>query len=118
MRNDEYLKRAVEWAEKRASISLKSVSEGYENTKVFTKKSTQEKFQADVSFITEGGVKHYSVVALKVENQKQTAAKWKLLSLLASMKRGQLHLLTPTGHKAFVKKIVNSHNINAIIHSL
>ena len=113
-----YLEKASAWAERKATISLKSVSEGYENPKIFTSITTQEKIQADISYITHGGAKHYSVIALKNENQKKTVTKWKLLSFLASLKRGKLHLLAPNGHKAYTEKLVNDHNINAVIHTL
>lgn len=115
---DEYLEKAVVWAEKKATISLKSVSEGYENPRIFTSRTTHEEIQADLSYVTHGGVKHYSVIALKNENLKKTVSKWKVLSFLASMKRGKLHLLAPNGHKAFTEKLVNTNDINAVIHTL
>ncbi len=118
MKNDKYLEKAVVWAKKKATISLKSISEGYENPQIFTSKTTQEEIQADLSFVTHGGVKHYSVVALKNENPKKTVAKWKALSFFASMKRGKLHLMAPKGHKAYTEKLVNNHDINAVIHTL
>lgn len=118
MKKDEYLEKALAWANKKAIISLKSISEGYENPRIFTSKATQEEIQADLSFVTHGGVKHYSVIALKNENQKKVVAKWKVLSFLASMKRGKLHLLAPNGHKAYTEKLVDNHDINAIIHAL
>jgi len=116
---DEYLEKAVMWAEKKATVSLKSVSEGYEDPRIYTSRTTQEEIQADCSFITHGGVKHYSVVALKNENLKKTVAKWKVLSFLASMKRGKLHLLAPTGHMAYTEQLVSNYDINdAVIHTL
>jgi hypothetical protein len=113
-----YLERAVEWAEKKSAISLKSISEGYENPQIFISKTTQEEIQADLSFVTHGGVKHYSVVALKNEHPKKTVTKWKVLSFLASMKKGKLHLLAPIGHKTFAEKLVNTYQIDAVIHSI
>ena len=118
MKKDVYLEKAVEWAERKDTISLKSILEGYENPQIFTSKTTHEEIQADLSFVTHGGVKHYSVVALKNENPKKTVAKWKVLSFFASMKRGKLHLLAPNGHKAYIKKLVDNHDINAVIHAL
>jgi hypothetical protein len=118
MDKERYLEKAVKWAERKAVVSLKSISEGYESPKVFVSKTTQDEIQADLSFVTSGGVKHYSVVALKNENQKKTVAKWKVLSFLASMKRGNLHLLAPDGHKSYTLKLVNKFNINAVIHML
>lgn len=118
MNKETYLEKAVMWAENKATISLKSISKGYENPQIFTSKTTHEEIQADLSYVTHGGVKHYSVVALKNENQKKTVAKWKVLSFLASMKSGKLHLLAPHGHKAFTEKLVNNNDINAVIHAL
>tara|TARA_R110000772_G_scaffold180002_3_gene291292 strand:+ start:737 stop:1093 length:357 start_codon:yes stop_codon:yes gene_type:complete len=118
MNKHRYIEKAVEWAKKKTAISLKSVSEGYENPQIFTSKTTQEEIQADLSFLTHGGVKHYSVVALKNEDPKKTIAKWKVLSFLASMKRGKLHLFAPSGHKKYTEKLVNNHDINAVVHTL
>jgi hypothetical protein len=118
MNKEVYLGKAIAWAEKKDAVSLKSISKGYEDPKIYTSKTTQEEIQADVSFVTHGGVKHYSVVALKNENPKKSVAKWKVLSFFASMKKGKLHLLAPNGHKAYIKKLVNNHDINAIIHPL
>ena len=118
MNKERYVEKAVEWAEKKAVSSLKSISDGYENPKVFVSKPTQNEIQADLSFFTKGGVKHYSVVALKNENQKKTVAKWKVLSFLASMKKGDLHLFVPNGHKSYTLNLVNKFNINAVIRAL
>lgn len=117
-KKEKYLKKAIQWAEKKATVSLKAVGKEYEDPKIFTNKATQEEIQADLSYITHGGAKHYSDIALKTKNKKRLIMKWKVLSFMASMKRGKLHLLTPKGHKAFTEKLVDRHNINAMIHSL
>ena len=119
MNKDKYLEKAIAWAEKKATISLKATPEGYEDPKVFTSKKSKEEVQADLSFVTHGGAKHFSSIALKEDDPKSLVSKWKLLSFLASMKRGKLHLLAPKGHKAFTQKIVDRYHINnAVIHSL
>ncbi|MFT5077328.1 MAG: hypothetical protein ACJAX7_002394 [Saprospiraceae bacterium] len=118
MKKDAYLEKAIEWAEKKDTISLKSISEGYEDPKIYISKTTQEEIQADVSYVTHGGVKHYSVVALKNENPKKTVAKWKVLSFFASMKKGRLHLLVPNGHKSYINRLVNSNDLNVVVHAL
>ena len=46
MKNDAYLEKAIEWAEKKDTISLKSISEGYEDPKIYISKTTQEEIQA------------------------------------------------------------------------
>lgn len=118
MKKEEYLKKAIAWVNKKSVISLKAIAEGYENPKIFVSKSTKQEVQADLSFTTYGGVKHYTEVALKDENEKQLVAKWKVLSFLASMKQGKLHLLAPRGHRNFTEKLVNLHQIDAVIHPL
>ncbi|GGX06528.1 hypothetical protein [Aquimarina muelleri] len=118
MNKDEYLEKAIAWAEKKSTVSLRATHKAYKSPKIFTSKSTKEIIQADLSFTTHGGAKHYTAVALKEEDPKTVVVKWKVLSFMASMKRGQLHLLTPKGHKSFTEKLVNLHNINAIIHSI
>jgi hypothetical protein len=118
MDKERYVEKAVKWAERKAVVSLKSISERYESPKVFVRKTTQDEIQADLSFVTKVGVKHYSVVALKKENHKKTVPKWKVLSFLASMKGGNLHLLVSNGHKSNTLKLVNKFNINAVIHML
>ena len=115
MKKEAYLKKALKWVETKAPHSLKSISEGYEDPIIYMSKATQEEFQADLSFVSRDGIKHYFVLALKDENPQKTVDKWEILSFIASMKKGQLHLLTPNGHKAFTENLVNSHHINAII---
>lgn len=118
MTKEEHLEKAITWVNKKSIVSMKAISEGYEDPKIFVSKSTKEEIQPDLSFITHGGAKHYSEVALKDDNEKKLVAKWKVLSFLASMKRGKLHLLAPRGHKAFTQKMVNLHQINAVVHTL
>lgn len=118
MDKDKYLEKAIVWVEKKSTASLRAIHGEYEDPKVFTSKATNEAIQADLSFTTHGGAKHYTDVALKDENPKKLVVKWKVLSFMASMKRGKLHLLTPKGHKAFTQKLVDLHNINAIVHSI
>jgi hypothetical protein len=118
MTKEKYMEKAIIWVNKKSIISLKAIAEGYEEPKVFVSKSTKEEIQPDLSFITHGGAKHYSIVALKEDNEKKLVVKWKVLSFLVSMKRGKLHLLAPRGHRSFTQKMVNLHQINAVVHAL
>ncbi|KZS38859.1 hypothetical protein AWE51_14860 [Aquimarina aggregata] len=113
-----YIFKALSWVEKRPTTIVKSIAEGYENPKTFTSKSTNEKIQADLAFTTYGGAKHYSIIALKNNNIKKLVVKWKVLSFMAGIKRGKLHLLAPKGHKAFTKRLIERHNINAVVYTI
>ncbi len=114
----DYFSKALNWVKNRGSHNIKAVSEGYDEPRVFTNKSTQAIVQADISYQTANGAKHFTDIALKSDNVQKLVTRWKLLSIMAGLKRGKLHLLTPKGHKMFTQKIVNQYNINALIHSI
>ncbi|MGB0521717.1 MAG: hypothetical protein ACPGJS_02095 [Flammeovirgaceae bacterium] len=118
MTKHEYLEKALTWVKKRASVSIKAKNNGYDDPQVFTSRASQEKVQADFSFITRKGEKHYTDIALKSEKPQRLVTRWKLLSTMASLKDGKLHLLTPRGHKSFTRKLVQEYNIRAAIYSL
>lgn len=118
MDKSQYLEKALEWANAKPVSSLKSVAENYEQPKAFKSTTSDETIQPDISYVSLHGAKHYLDIALKDENPQKLVTRWKLLSLMASMKRGKLHLLAPKGHKQFTQKLVNKYSINALIHSL
>lgn len=117
-KKDSYIEKAIAWAEKKSTIRLRVAADGYEDPKVFTNTSTNKQIQPDLSFVTHGGSKHFSEIALKEEDPKELITRWKLLGLIAQMKRGKLHLLAPRGHKSFTERVVDRHNINATVHTL
>jgi len=69
-------------------------------------------------YVNKMGHKHFVEIALKNDNERALATRWKLLSLMASMKKGKLHLLAPKGHKMFTQKITKKNDITAEIYSL
>ena len=117
MSKDKYIDKVITWVEKRKISSIQTTSEGYDDPKIFTNQSTQDQVQADVSFTIDNAT-HYSEIALKCENTRKLVTRWKLLSTMANVKKGQLHLFAPKGHKIFTKKLVEDNNIDALIHSL
>ena len=118
MDKKEYVNQAVNWVEERDITSLKVNFEGYEKPKGFVNKSTDETIFPDITYINPRGYKNYIEIALKQEKEGKLVTRWKLLSLMASMKNGKLFLLAPKGHKIFTQRLVNKHNINAVIHSI
>ena len=109
--------KAIDWAEQRAANSIKAVIDEYEDPDTFRKVSSDEKVQPDISYVSNIGAVHYIEIALKIDQPRELVSKWKLLSTMASMKRGKLHLLAPKGHKQFAQQLVNKYNINAIVHA-
>ena len=117
MSKENYLDKAIAWAEKKKITSLRSTADGYDNPQIFTNQATKEQVQPDLSFII-GDATHYSEIALKQENVRALVTRWKLLSTMATFKKGQLHLFAPKGHKVFTKRVVEDNNIDAQIHPL
>ena len=109
---------AFKWISKRSVSSVKAQTKDYEQPKVFRNKNTGDEIQPDFSFITNGGSKSFSDIALKSDSPQKLVTRWKLLSLMASMNKGRLHLLSPRGHKMFTQKLVDKYKINALIHSI
>ena len=113
-----YIDKAIEELKTKSVISLKAITEDYEDPKVFTSTSSDLEVQPDISYQGNFGGKHFVDVVLKSVNTQNLVIRWKLLSLKASLKKGKLHLLAPKGHLMFAQKLVNKHRINALIHSL
>lgn len=113
-----YIDKAINWISKKATTSVKAKLESYEPPKIFRNKHTGEEIQADFSFITQGGSKSFTDIALKSETPQKLVTRWKLLSLMASLKQGKLYLLAPKGHKLFTQQLVNKYDINASVLSL
>jgi len=113
-----YLEKAINWISRKSITSIKAKLEAYDPPKIFRNKHTGEEVQADFSFETRGGAKSFTDIALKSEIPQKLVTRWKLLSLMATIKRGKLHLLAPKGHKLFTQQLVDRYKINAIVHSL
>lgn len=118
MTKEQYLDQALQWVQRRSISSLKAVHDSYEPPKNYINKQTEEAVQADISYLSHKGEQFYVVIALKTENQRNLVSQWKLLSIMATLKRGKLILLAPKGHKMFTDRIVNQYKINAIVYSI
>ncbi len=120
MSKETHLEKAMEWVSKRKTLSVRSrFGEGeLEPTQFFHSKSTETKIQPDISFVSPNGAKSYTEIALKTEDARDKVTRWKLLSLLATSRKGKLFLLTPKGHKMFTQKLVEDHKIVATIYSI
>lgn len=118
MQEKPFIQHAIAWVKKKPVTGLKVKADGFEEPKVFLNQRTKEEVQPDISYIAPGGAKHYTEIALKNDDPQGLITRWKLLSLMASMKNGKLHLLAPKGHKMFTQNLVRKYNINALIYSI
>ncbi len=118
MEKENYLEKAIEWAKKKSTDSIQVNREEYEPPKVFKNRTTGEEVQADLSFSSEDGVVSFVDIAMKSDSSQKLVTRWKLLSLMASLKNGKLYLLTPKGHKMFTQKLIDQYKIDATIYSI
>lgn len=118
MSQQSYFEKSIDWVSKKSNNTFKAKLNGHEAPKVFKNKNTGEEVQADFSFQNQSGTKSYTEIALKSDSPQKLVIRWKLLSLMASLKQGKLFLLAPKGHISFTQKLVDTYNINATIYSL
>jgi hypothetical protein len=118
MQKKEYLSKAMDWVKSKSTYTVRAKAEGFEDTKIFTNKSSEETIQPDISYITNRGNKHFTEIAMKSDKPQKLITRWKLLSTMASLKNGKLHLLAPRGHKMFTQRLVDKYNIRAKVYSL
>ncbi|MEN0002817.1 MAG: hypothetical protein AAF798_01690 [Bacteroidota bacterium] len=115
---DSGIQRVVKWVKSKGYSNIKANVEGYELPTTFTPSNLDvEPFVPDVT-ATRGEQKHYFEIALKTEDSDRQIRKWKLLSTLAEMKKGKLHLFAPRGHKAFAERIVRERQLAADVVSI
>ncbi|MFT6322222.1 MAG: hypothetical protein ACJAT4_003157 [Granulosicoccus sp.] len=109
---------AIQWAERKGFKKIKANADEYETPKSFYKPSTDITVIPDITGV-KMGAKSYIEIALKADNMKATISKWKLFGTLAAQKGGKLYLLAGRGHKSFVERIVQKHNLtNATVISI
>jgi hypothetical protein len=112
MSKNDLFEKAISWAEKKGFSSIKANFGEYEAPVQYTKSGEEETFTPDITGRKRGG-KSYFEIALKADNMQREITKWKLLSTLSAIKGGRLFLLAPSGHKAFVERLIKKHNLNA-----
>ena len=115
MDKSKFFDKALEWINKRNVESLKVNLEGYEIPNGFKSSRTNEPVIPDMTFLDRHGNKNYVEIAFKQENFWHELTKWKLLSSMASFKKGKLYLLTPKGHKSYITKQIEEHDVKALI---
>ena len=114
---EEYFEKAIEWAQRKSSSDFKANFEGYETPRSFKNKNSSDEETPDISFVTHGATSFVDI-AVKSGDVQRLITRWKLLSIMASIKSGKLYLLAPKGHKMFTEKIVKEYSINARVSSL
>lgn len=118
MKKNSFIEKAIVWAQKKSTSEVKANLEGYELPAGFKNQATDETIQPDLSFTVKDGSVHISDIAMKEPDVRKLVTRWRLFSTMATIKKGQFHLLAPKGHKMFTQKIVEQYNINAEIHSI
>lgn len=113
-----YKETALDWATSKSKGEMKANFEGYEKPYAYSSQSSDKEVCPDITFENRRGGKSITEIALKVEDVQPLVTRWKLLGTMADMKRGNLYLLAPRGHKMFTKRLVDQYGINAQIVSI
>ena len=118
----DFYNKIINWADRKGFKNIKANADGFDTPKRFTRshKPEADPVTPDAT-ATSFGTKSYFEIALKTNNRslrQRLISKWKLLSLLAQRKGGQLYLFIPHGHKRFTRDIAAKHDIQANFISL
>jgi hypothetical protein len=108
----ELLERAVEMVESRGFDQIRTQLDGYDEPQPFLQQKEDITYVPDISAKNDKG-KFYFEIAQKTEDVEHLVSKWKLLSTVASMKKGGLNILIPYGHNRFTEEIIDQYNIKA-----
>lgn len=112
-KKEQLLGKVLAFVEKRGYKDIRSShSDEYNDPKSFKQVSTGEMITPLITAVDRGH-KHYFELAIKDENVQDLVSKWKLLILMASHKKGILHLFAPRGHKAFVERLCEDYKLDA-----
>ncbi len=93
---------------------IKANVEDFNTPSKLNRERNDESFIPDITGVRNGR-KSYFELALKTDKIRQVVTKWKLLSRMATFKRGKLFLIVPRGHYAFTNRILKKYPIEAKI---
>ena len=106
-----YIKKAIEWAQRKGLTGIKANCQGFELPSQFTKQTEELPYIPDVTGEKFGNKSYVEIVSKTVDRQR-SGSKWKLLSMLAKTQGGTFFLLAPKGHKAFAERILRDNNLS------
>lgn len=108
----ELLEKSIQIIKSRGFEEIKTDLEGYDDPISFSQKSSDQQYQPDITATNSRG-KFYFEIAQKINDIAHLVSKWKLLSTVANMKNGGLHILIPYGQNKFTEELVEQYNIKA-----
>ncbi len=112
MKNENLIKRAIQWAKRKGFKAIRANSEEYQTPTNFRRPGEEDPIIPDVTGLRMNR-KSYIELAVKTGNLARKVSKWELLSRLASRQGGKLFLLAPKGHKSFTEEIVKKYQLRA-----
>jgi hypothetical protein len=116
-KDENWIKKAITWAEKKGYKKVKANCEEYETPKSYTLVANEDTFIPDVT-AARRGIRSYFEIALKTDDIQRRISKWKLMSQLAARNGGKLFLLAPRGHKAFAESVASQYRLNVEVVTL
>lgn len=110
---DEKIEEAIKKILRRGYTDIKASIESYEPPKsIVGQGSTVTEFVPDITAEKWGGMGYFEI-AKKESDPTDLASKWKVLEILAKMKKGEFLIFVPHGNMQFAQRIINQYNIQA-----
>jgi hypothetical protein len=94
--------------------NIKANAEAFDTPARLNRERDDEAYIPDITGVINGR-KSYFELSIKTDKIRQVVTKWKLLSKLATFKRGKLFLVVPPGHYAFTNRVLKKYPIEAKI---
>ena len=108
----EKVEKVIQKVKRRGFEDIKASIDSYESPVKIISTSGDLAFVPDVT-AKKYGNKAYFEISKRGGDAEQLASKWKLLSVLAELKRGVFKIFVPHGSMQHTLRIVNKHNIQA-----
>lgn len=106
------LEEAVRKVKRRGYEDICAAVEPYERPTPIVSKNSDLTFVPDITAEKMGG-KAYFEIAKRGDDEEQVGSKWKLLSMMAKIKKGDFKIFVPHGSMPFAQRVINKNNIYA-----
>lgn len=106
------LQEAIKNVKKGGYEEIKASIDPYQSPKAIVSQSSDLAFVPDLT-AQKKGAKAYFEISKRGDDPEQVGSKWRLLSMMANMKKGVFKIFVPYGSMPFTQRVINQYNIKA-----
>ena len=117
MSNNKHFNKALLWVNRNNIAHVRANTDDIASPKSYYNRTRNKEIIPDITGRRKR-TKFFIEIATKTEDLQSMISKWKFLQTMAEMAQGKFLLLSPRGHLAFTKRIVERYGIQAEVHSL